>query len=381
MTDPWVGERATLVAEDRGHVVAAAHLKRYRADDEVGADYRDAGEIDWFLWHPPASFRPGTERAADLLMSACLARLARWQVRVRRASGDLPAPAVYGLPRPWPHVRSLYERAGFRHTGVGGDPPRPHGRPARPPSRAPASPSSARWGVGTRFTRPHGHGRHRLRRDRHLPGPPRTPRPRLPALPTSATCTSNPPTGPGLGTPAAGPRRPLAEAVRSGPRPRLCRRRGHGRPGVPARRRLPRTDPHGPRLAPPTELTPAPVTTDGASRADSTGAAPAQTPPSTQREGARAATDAAHEDAPDTEARCRPRTRHENGRGRPPRGTRAGGDGDRQAGAVLDVREARTPEAGRACGPTFLGRVRSAHGARAGLWLRWWGWLAGRCGS
>ncbi|AKN73855.1 hypothetical protein QR97_32690 [Streptomyces sp. PBH53] len=118
VTDPWVGERATLVAEDRGHVVAAAHLKRYRADDEVGADYRDAGEIDWFLWHPPASFRPGTERAADLLMSACLARLARWQVRVRRASGDLPAPAVYGLPRPWPHVRSLYERAGFRHTGV-----------------------------------------------------------------------------------------------------------------------------------------------------------------------------------------------------------------------------------------------------------------------
>lgn len=118
VTDPWVGERITLVAEERGHVVAAAHLKRYRADEEVGPHHRDSGEIDWFLWHPPASFRPGTEQAADLLMSACLACLSRWRVRVRRASGDLPAPAVYGLPRPWPHVRALYERSGFRHTGI-----------------------------------------------------------------------------------------------------------------------------------------------------------------------------------------------------------------------------------------------------------------------
>ncbi|MEU6551562.1 GNAT family N-acetyltransferase [Streptomyces sp. NPDC046915] len=117
VTDPWVAERVTLVAELRRHIVAAAHLLRYRADAEVGADYRDAGEITWFLWHPPASFRPDTDKAADLLMAACLAQLARWQVRVRLASGDLPAPVVYGLPRNWPHVRSVYERAGFRHTG------------------------------------------------------------------------------------------------------------------------------------------------------------------------------------------------------------------------------------------------------------------------
>jgi GNAT superfamily N-acetyltransferase len=117
VTDPWVAERVTLVAELRRHLVAAAHLLRYRSDTEVGADFRDAGEITWFLWHPPASFRPGTDKAADLLMAACLAQLARWQVRVSRASGDLPAPVVYGLPRNWPHVRSVYERAGFRHTG------------------------------------------------------------------------------------------------------------------------------------------------------------------------------------------------------------------------------------------------------------------------
>ncbi|MEU0005848.1 N-acetyltransferase [Streptomyces sp. NPDC006314] len=153
VTDPWVGERVTLVAEERRHIVAAAHLKRYRADDEVGADYRDAGEIDWFLWHPPASFRPGTEQAADLLMSACLACLARWNVRLRRASGDLPAPAVYGLPRTWPHVRAAYERAGFRHTGDTevillarlADLPRPEPRPGVVVERTVGE-------CGTRFT-------------------------------------------------------------------------------------------------------------------------------------------------------------------------------------------------------------------------------------
>ena len=30
----------------------------------------------------------------------------------------LPAPAVYGVPAQWPHVRSLYERAGFTPDGA-----------------------------------------------------------------------------------------------------------------------------------------------------------------------------------------------------------------------------------------------------------------------
>jgi GNAT superfamily N-acetyltransferase len=117
ITDPWVSERVTLVAEQREHVVAAAHLLRYRADGEVGATYRDIGEIDWFVLRPPATFWPDSDEAADLLMNACLAQLARWNVRARFASGELPAPAVYGLPRPWPHIRAVYARAGFRHVG------------------------------------------------------------------------------------------------------------------------------------------------------------------------------------------------------------------------------------------------------------------------
>ncbi|MFF9220273.1 N-acetyltransferase [Streptomyces viridosporus] len=117
ITDPWVSERITLVAEQRRYAVAAAHLLRYRADAEVGESYRNAGGIDWFVHQPPTSLFPDTEEAADQLMSACLAQLARWNVRARHADGALPAPAVYGLPHPWPHVRAVYERAGFVHTG------------------------------------------------------------------------------------------------------------------------------------------------------------------------------------------------------------------------------------------------------------------------
>ncbi|WP_328336688.1 N-acetyltransferase [Streptomyces violaceus] len=117
ITDPWVAERTTLVAEQRRCVGAAAHLLRYRADAEVGETYRDIAEINWFVHRPTASHWPDADRAADHLMRACLAQLARWNVRVRYADGALPAPLVYGLPRNWPHIRAVYERAGFRHTG------------------------------------------------------------------------------------------------------------------------------------------------------------------------------------------------------------------------------------------------------------------------
>lgn len=111
VTDPWVADRATLVAEDRSRLVAAAHLLRYRDDADVDPSYRGSGSVEWFL-HVPAAAGP-----ADHLMAACLARLATWDTRPWHADGNLPVPGVYGVPGPWPHVRALYERAGFRHTG------------------------------------------------------------------------------------------------------------------------------------------------------------------------------------------------------------------------------------------------------------------------
>ncbi|GLF93347.1 GNAT family N-acetyltransferase [Streptomyces yaizuensis] len=126
ITDPWVAERVTLVAERNRRIVAAAHLLRYRNDPDVGADYRDTGHIAWLVHYPddsdpeqdPAGGDEGrAQDAGELLASACLAQLTRWHVRARHTDGALPVPGVYGVPAQWPHVRATLERAGFVHTG------------------------------------------------------------------------------------------------------------------------------------------------------------------------------------------------------------------------------------------------------------------------
>ena len=117
IVDPWVAERATLVAEQRGRVAAAAHLLRYGAGQEVGQAYRGTAEINWLLYWPRAMHWKDSEEAAGALMDACLERLRSWAVAHWHADGALPAPGVYGLPAQWPHVRALYERAGFVHDG------------------------------------------------------------------------------------------------------------------------------------------------------------------------------------------------------------------------------------------------------------------------
>ena len=113
VVDPWVRERQTLVAEQRGRLVAAAHLLRYGDEAEVGEPYRGAGEVRWFLCWPPAPYWPGSEAAGDAVLAASLAQLGRWRATRQYADGTLPAPGVYGVPEQWPHVRDAYERAGF----------------------------------------------------------------------------------------------------------------------------------------------------------------------------------------------------------------------------------------------------------------------------
>jgi GNAT superfamily N-acetyltransferase len=117
IVDPWVAERSTLVAEQRGRMVAAAHLLRYGTGAEVGETIRGAGEINWLLYWPEASYWPDSTAAAGTLMAACLDQLRRWPATRSSADGALPAPGVYGLPEQWPHLRAVYERAGFVHDG------------------------------------------------------------------------------------------------------------------------------------------------------------------------------------------------------------------------------------------------------------------------
>jgi ribosomal protein S18 acetylase RimI-like enzyme len=114
VVDPWVVERATLVAEQRQRIVAAAHLLRYGTHDRVGETYRDAGEIRWLLCWPAVPRWPDALQAGDQLAQACVTQLDRWGVRRRYADGTLPVPAVYGVPEQWPHIREIYERAGFK---------------------------------------------------------------------------------------------------------------------------------------------------------------------------------------------------------------------------------------------------------------------------
>ena len=121
ITDPWVAERATLVAEQQHAVVAAAHLLRYFADERAGASYRGSGDIRWLLFWPVAPegnpYWSDATEAAEALIAACLRQLDEWGVTSQDAGGDLPVRGVYGVPEQWPHVRALYRRAGFTPAG------------------------------------------------------------------------------------------------------------------------------------------------------------------------------------------------------------------------------------------------------------------------
>ena len=108
IVDPWVIDRQCLVAiDDEERVHASALLYRFGSGPGVSPDFADAGEIRWLICR--------IDRLDDgrRLMEVCMALLDEWQVEHRYADGSLPAPACYGVPETWPHIRSLYSAAGF----------------------------------------------------------------------------------------------------------------------------------------------------------------------------------------------------------------------------------------------------------------------------
>ena len=108
IVDPWVAERRCLVAVDRSAVVAAALVHRFRADPDVGPDFRNAGDIRWLV-----CTRTAGEAGAELLQS-CVRLFDEWHVDRRYADCGLPVLACYGVPDTLPHVRALYVAAGFQ---------------------------------------------------------------------------------------------------------------------------------------------------------------------------------------------------------------------------------------------------------------------------
>jgi GNAT superfamily N-acetyltransferase len=121
LVDPWVSERVTVVAEQRDRIAAAAHLLRYASDARVGPAYSGSGVISWLLFWPEAPsgnpFWTDATEAAEKLIAACIRQLEEWGVSSQSAEGELPVRGVYGVPEQWPHIRALYERAGFVHDG------------------------------------------------------------------------------------------------------------------------------------------------------------------------------------------------------------------------------------------------------------------------
>lgn len=111
IVDPWVVDRHTVVAVEDDRLVAAAHLKRYGADDRVGVSYRDLGEIHWLI------FDPRSRDAGRTVLEAAMAQLSAWGVREWGADGNLPCLGVYGVPDAWPHVQELLTEAGFDDDG------------------------------------------------------------------------------------------------------------------------------------------------------------------------------------------------------------------------------------------------------------------------
>jgi ribosomal protein S18 acetylase RimI-like enzyme len=117
MVDQWVAERVTLVAEQRGRVVAAAHLLRYGSGPEVGAALRGTAEIRWLLCAPDAPFWPDASAGGLAVAEAAVAALRAWRPTRIGADGALPAPGVYGIPEQWPHIADLLRRVGFARGG------------------------------------------------------------------------------------------------------------------------------------------------------------------------------------------------------------------------------------------------------------------------
>jgi ribosomal protein S18 acetylase RimI-like enzyme len=113
VVDQWVVERVTLVAEQRGRVVAAAHLLRYRAGPDVGPAYRGTADLRWLLCATDAPFWPDASAAGLAAAEAAVATLRGWRPASISADVALPAPGVYGIPEQWPHIAGLLRRVGF----------------------------------------------------------------------------------------------------------------------------------------------------------------------------------------------------------------------------------------------------------------------------
>ena len=107
--DPWVIERKTLLAFDGEKLVAAGHLLRYGIDEKVSDNYKNTGDIAWFVAYPDAM-----SEARDLL-EACVKQMREWGLdSISAWDSGLPIPVTMGIYDKWPHLAKLFREAGFQ---------------------------------------------------------------------------------------------------------------------------------------------------------------------------------------------------------------------------------------------------------------------------
>ena len=108
VANPWVRERATLCALERGRLVAAAHLLRYGDAAEVAAGYRAAAEINWLYSLPAHS------GAARHLLTTAEQQISIWQPAAIWFEGGAPIGPFAGVPDAWPHLAALLAAGGYQ---------------------------------------------------------------------------------------------------------------------------------------------------------------------------------------------------------------------------------------------------------------------------
>lgn len=108
LIDPWVIERKTICAVENGQFLGAAHLLRYRAGEDIGEWYRNAGDVTWFFVDPDEA------EAGAALLKAAHEQMVAWGVHaVGYFDNGLPISLIGGLPDCWPHIAQLLADAGF----------------------------------------------------------------------------------------------------------------------------------------------------------------------------------------------------------------------------------------------------------------------------
>ena len=93
--------------------------------DPGGRPYHSRCWVSGFRGRVPAAVSlpvlvpgwPDATQPAETLIAACIGQMEEWGVSRQDADGELPVPGVFGVPEQWPHIRGLYQRAGFAHTG------------------------------------------------------------------------------------------------------------------------------------------------------------------------------------------------------------------------------------------------------------------------